>query len=406
MFNLQKARRLPCFLRILWFYCYKSKKYLNIANFLLFTAMLLLGFLPCALQVTKITTKITTKIIDIWQCFRYNAIKRSVIMGYVPPFYVTNEMLDLTVAISEKLGSLSALNNLDKFPQLRRVNRLKSIQSSLAIENNTLSLQQVTDVINGKRVLGPQDDVIAARNAFEAYKQLESVDVYRIDDLLRVHGIMMKGLVDGAGELRKSGVGVFGSDGRVIHVAPPAQAVTALLQDLFQWARESKVNMLIKSCVFHYEFEFIHPFNDGNGRMGRLWQTALLSSWKPIFQWIPIESIIKDNQQDYYEAIRQSTSNGKSNAFVEFMLDAIYTAICNVAGEAAEHRNHVDSCIGLLLGVMETYPLTAAEIMKRLGLKAANSFRKNYLLPAIKAGYVAMTEPDKPTSRNQRYYKI
>lgn len=327
-------------------------------------------------------------------------------MGYVPPFDVTNEMLDLTVAISEKLGSLSALNNLDKFPRLRRVNRLKSIQSSLAIENNTLSLQQVTDVINGKRVLGPQDDVIAARNAFEAYRQLESVDVYRIDDLLRVHGIMMKGLVDGAGALRKSGVGVFGSDGRVIHVAPPAQAVTTLLQDLFQWARESKVNMLIKSCVFHYEFEFIHPFNDGNGRMGRLWQTALLSSWKPIFQWIPIESIIKDNQQDYYEAIRQSTSNGKSNAFVEFMLGAIYTAICNVAGEAAEHRNHVDSCIGLLLGVMETYPLTAAEIMKRLGLKAANSFRKNYLTPAIKAGYVAMTEPDKPTSRNQRYYKI
>lgn len=326
-------------------------------------------------------------------------------MGYVPPFDVTNEVLDLTVAISEKLGSLSALNNLDKFPRLRRVNRLKSIQSSLAIENNTLSLQQVTDVINGKRVLGPQDDVIAARNAFEAYRQLDNIDVYRIDDLLRVHGIMMKGLVDGAGALRKSGVGVFDSDGRVIHVAPPAQAVTTLLQDLFRWARESKVNMLIKSCVFHYEFEFIHPFNDGNGRMGRLWQTALLSSWKPIFQWIPIESIIKDNQQDYYEAIRQSTSNGKSNAFVEFMLSAIYTAICNVAGEAAEHRKYVDNCIGRLLEVMETYPLTAAEIMKRLGLKAANSFRKNYLTPAIKEGYVAMTEPDKPTSRNQRYYK-
>lgn len=326
-------------------------------------------------------------------------------MGYIPPFDITNEMLDLTVDISEKLGQLTSLNNLDRFPRLRRVNRLKSIQSSLAIENNTLSLQQVTDVINGKWVLGPQDDVSAALNAFEAYKQLDSIDPYNTDDLLRIHGIMMGGLVNGAGALRTSGVGVFGSDGRVIHVAPPAQSVAALLNDLFVWVKEDKVNMLIKSCVFHYEFEFIHPFADGNGRMGRLWQTALLSSWKPIFQWIPIESIIKDNQQDYYDAIRQSTSEGKSNAFVEFMLGAIYNAIGNVVKEAAEHRYHIDNNLGRLLEVMEDYPLTAAEIMGRLGLKAANSFRKNYLLPAIQAGYVAMTCPDKPTSRNQRYYK-
>lgn len=327
-------------------------------------------------------------------------------MGYVPPFDITDEMLNLTVDISEKLGSLTDLNGLDRLPRLRRVNRLKSIQSSLAIENNTLSLQQVTDVINGKRVLGPQDDVTAARNAFDAYKQLEEVNPYSIDDLLRVHGIMMGGLVKGAGSLRTSGVGVFGSDGRVIHIAPPAQSVPTLMEELFAWARSSKVNMLIKSCVFHYEFEFIHPFNDGNGRMGRLWQTALLADWKQVFQWIPIESIIKDNQQDYYDAIRQSTSQGKCNCFVEFMLGAIYRAICAVASEAAEHRNHIDNNIGRLLEVMETYPLSATEIMARLNLKAANSFRKNYLLPAINAGYVALTCPDKPTSRNQRYYKI
>lgn len=327
-------------------------------------------------------------------------------MGYIPPFDITEEMLNLTVAISEKLGRLTDLHNLDRLPRLRRVNRLKSIQSSLAIENNTLSLQQVTDVINGKRVLGPQDDVLAARNAFEAYKQLDDVDPYNINDLLRVHGIMMGGLVNGAGALRISGVGVFGSDGRVIHVAPPAQSVSTLLSELFGWLRESKVNMLIKSCVFHYEFEFIHPFNDGNGRMGRLWQTALLSNWKPIFQWIPIESIIKDNQQDYYDTIRKSTSQGKSNCFVEFMLNAIYNAICGVATEAAEHRKHTDSNIGRLLEVTEAYPLSATEIMARLGLKSANSFRKNYLSPAISTGYVAMTNPDKPTSRNQRYYRV
>lgn len=327
-------------------------------------------------------------------------------MGYIPPFVITDEMVDLTIAISEKLGQLTVLDDLSRFPQLRRVHRLKSIQSSLAIENNTLSLQQVTDVIGGKRVLGPADDIIAARNAYNAYMLLDNIDAYSVEDLLRVHSVMMDGLVDAAGAFRTSGVGVFSSDGRVIHVAPPASAVLSLVEQLFDWARSSNTNMLIKSCVFHYEFEFVHPFSDGNGRTGRLWQTALLAKWKPIFKWIPIESIIKDNQQDYYDAIRLSTSNGNSNVFVIFMLNSIYKAVCDVTENVNRHRRYQDANIGRLLDVMETYPLTAAEIMNRLGLKALNSFRKNYLQPSIEAGYVGMTLPDKPTSRNQRYYKI
>lgn len=327
-------------------------------------------------------------------------------MTYSPPFDITNAMLDLVAAISEKLGQLTNVSELDALPRLRRINRLRSIHSSLAIENNTLTFQQVTDVINGKRVLGPQDDVLAAKNAFEAYKRLDEINPFSVNDLLRVHGVMMDGLVVGAGKLRTSGVGVFGPNGKVIHVAPPAQSVAKLLNDLFTWVQSDQTNMLIKSCVFHYEFEFIHPFNDGNGRMGRLWQTALLSAWRPIFKWIPVESIIKENQIDYYNAIKLSTSNGKSTFFVEFMLNAIYNAVCDVSVEANAHLSNINSNVRRLLDVMQTYPLSAAEIMSLLGLKALNSFRKNYLNPALNAGLIAMTEPDKPTSRNQRYYKL
>lgn len=325
---------------------------------------------------------------------------------YIPPYEITDEMLELVSEIMENLGKLSGVNELEKLPRLRRVSRIKSIHSSLAIENNTLSIEQVTDVINGKRVLAPQKDIEEVHNAFNAYEKLSEINPYSIDDLLKIHGIMMNGLVKEAGRLRSGQVGVYNQDGKVVHLAPPADFVPQQLGQLFDWVKNSNANMLIKSSVFHYEFEFIHPFNDGNGRTGRFWQTALLASWKPIFAWIPIESIIKDNQEDYYNAITLSTSQGKSNIFIEFMLDVINKAIKDIITDTRNHYNHINNQITELMKVIESYPQSATELMEKLNLKSRLGFRKNYLQPALDAGLIGMTEPDKPTSKNQKYFKI
>lgn len=324
---------------------------------------------------------------------------------YVPPYEITDEMLRLITDIMENLGRLSGVNELEKLPRLRRVNRIKSIHSSLAIENNTLSFEQVTAVINGKPVLAPQKDVLEVQNAFRAYEKLSEINPYSVDDLLKIHGVMTDGLVKEAGQLRSGQVGVYNQDGKVVHLAPPAEFVPGQIAQLFDWVQTSKTNMLIKSSVFHYEFEFIHPFNDGNGRTGRFWQTALLASWKPIFAWIPIESIIKNNQEAYYNAIALSTSQGKSNIFVEFMLDVINNAIKELVDDTQNHSNHLNNQIAELLKVIEPYPQSATELMEKLNLKSRAGFRNNYLQPALDAGLIGMTEPDKPTSKNQKYFK-
>lgn len=325
---------------------------------------------------------------------------------YVPPYDITEEMLELTAQITEDLGKLSNVNDLERLPRLRRVNRIRSIQSSLAIENNTLSLEQVTDVIDGKRVLGPQDDIRAVKNAFGVYKALPEFNPFSLEELKKAHGVMMNGLAEGAGALRTGSVGVINEKGKVIHVAPPHEMVPQLMGQLFDWLSTSKAHMLIRSSVFHYEFEFIHPFSDGNGRMGRLWQTALLASWKPVFEWIPIESIIKDNQEEYYRTIGQSTSEGKSNRFILFMLGVIKKAVAELARDTHNHQSHISNQIRALMSVIETYPMSAVELMERLGLKSRVTFRKNYIQPALEAGLIAMTDPDTPTNRNQRYFKI
>ena len=254
--------------------------------------------------------------------------------------------------------------------------------------------------------MGPQEDILAVKNAFSAYKELDGINPYEIKDLLKIHGIMMSGLVERAGRIRSGNVGVFDSLGNVIHTAPPASMVSELTGQLFDWVKCADIQMLIKSSVFHYEFEFIHPFNDGNGRMGRLWQTALLASWKPVFKYIPIESVIKDNQEQYYEAFKISTREGKSNAFILFMLDIINRAIKDIVGDSREHYNHLNIQINKLMQVMETYPQSAQQIMDKLNLKSRVSFRKNYILPALEAGLIGMTIPEKPTSKNQMYFKI
>ncbi len=325
--------------------------------------------------------------------------------NYTPPFDITNKMLELSSLIMEQVGKLSNVNELERLPRLRKVSRIKSIHSSLAIENNTLSIKQVTDVIDGKRVLGPADDILAVKNAFTAYNELDNIDAYSLQDLLRIHEIMMNGLVSESGMLRTGDVGVFDSDGNVIHIAPPPTMTKEQITNLFVWLKNSDTHMLIKSSVFHYEFEFIHPFRDGNGRMGRFWQTALLASWKPVFKYIPIESVIKDNQEEYYRVIKLSTNQGKSNVFIEFMLDVIFKAITDIVNDTFEHYNHLSIQINKLMRIMETYPQSAQELMYKLGLKSREGFRKNYLNPAIEAGLVGMTIPDKPTSKSQMYFK-
>lgn len=325
---------------------------------------------------------------------------------YIPPYDVTEEMLELTSEIAENLGKLSNVDELERLPRLRRVNRMKSIQSSLAIENNMLSLIQVTDVIDGKRVLGPQEDIFAVKNAFNAYKMIPELNPFSLSDLKNAHGVMMQGLVEGAGKFRSNSVGVFDESGKVIHVAPPCDMVNGLMEQLFEWLKTSKAHMLIRSSIFHYEFEFIHPFADGNGRTGRLWQTALLADWKPVFEWIPVESIIKDHQAEYYHAIGLSTSEGKSNSFILFMLGIIKKAVEELIRDTRSHQSHISSQVKALMSVIETYPMSATELMEKLGLKSRAAFRKNYLQPCLAAGLIAMTDPENKTSRNQRYFRI
>lgn len=324
-------------------------------------------------------------------------------MNY-PPYNTTEEMLALVSDIMENLGKLSNVNDLSKMPRLRRANRIKSIQSSLAIEHNSLSVEQVSDIFGGKRVLGPPDEVQEVKNAIETYKLLEKLNPYNISDLLQAHMAMTKGLIEESGKFRTSEEGVF--SGKVlIHMAPPAKLVPELMQNLFDWVSATKAHPLIKSAIFHYEFELIHPFRDGNGRMGRFWQTAILTVWKPIFAWIPVESIIIDKQREYYQAIADATAEGNSDLFIVFMLKAFLSSITALVDDSENHLNRISDRVRELMAVLRDYTMPAAEIMQLLGLKSRESFRQNYLVPAIEAGLIGMTNPDRPTSRNQMYYK-
>jgi len=247
-------------------------------------------------------------------------------MSYEPPFKITSKAINLISQISEKIGEINTLENTERTVQLRKKNRIRTIHSSLAIENNSLTIEQITAIIEGKRVLGPPNEIQEVKNAVQAYELLLNLNPYKQNDLLKAHQLMMNDLVKHSGKYRKGGVGIFDGKG-VVHVAPPADRVPFLMNDLFDWLKSTDVHPLIKSCVFHYEFEFIHPFEDGNGRMGRLWQTVILTEWKPIFAWLPIETLIKENQKLYYKALGISDSNADSTEFIEFMLSIILKTI-------------------------------------------------------------------------------
>nr|WP_084762274.1 Fic family protein [Treponema medium] len=247
-------------------------------------------------------------------------------MQYEPPFKITSKAINFISQISEKIGEIHNLENTVHSVQLRKKNRIKTIHSSLAIENNSLTIEQMTAIIEGKRVLGSPNEIWEVKNAVQAYELLLTLNPYQEKDLLQAHRLMMNELVNRSGKYRRDGVGIF--DGRsVVHVAPPADRVPFLMGDLFQWLKDTDAHPLIKSSVFHYEFEFIHPFEDGNGRMGRLWQTVILKDWKPFFAWLPIETLIKEHQTEYYHALGISDANSDSTAFIEFMLSMIFDTI-------------------------------------------------------------------------------
>ena len=326
---------------------------------------------------------------------------------YKQPFAITNEILAYVSSISEKVGRISAISNLESKPHLRRNNRIKSIHSSLKIEANSLTLGQVRDVINGKMVLGEQKEIQEVKNAYAAYERFSEIQPFSIKSLKVFHGVMTKYVVEESGDFRRGEEGVFNGD-ECIFMAPPAQFVPQLMDDLFTWMKEEKNNVhpLIMSSVFHYEFVFIHPFADGNGRMARLWHTAMLAQWKPVFEYIPIESQIEKFQNEYYEAIARCHVEGEATLFIEFMLSQIDKILDDVSAQVSEDNEQLSEYLKRLLEVMEyDVPYTSNTLMDKLGLKSKEGFRRNYLRPAIDMNLIRMTIPDKPNSRNQRYVR-
>ena len=239
-----------------------------------------------------------------------------------PPFKITNEILNFVYEIGELVGKISAEKEFEKNLTLRRENRIKTIYSSLAIEQNTLTLEQVTDVINGKRVLAPPKDIKEVQNAYEIYERLEELNENSVKDLLLAHKIMTSELIKESGRFRSKNAGVYQGD-KLIHMGTLPEYIPELINNLFLWLKKCEEHPLIKAAVFHYEFEFIHPFQDGNGRIGRLWHSLILSKWKKFFAWLPIESLVQKCQKEYYIAINNSNRDGKSTEFILFMLKII-----------------------------------------------------------------------------------
>lgn len=296
---------------------------------------------------------------------------------YEPPFVMTEEITNLVIEIGEYAGRVSARNRLSDSPVLRRQNRIKTIYSSLAIEQNTLSLEQVTDVIAGKRVLAPPQDIREVKNAYEAYEHLNRLNPFDLNDLLLAHRFMMADLIEEAGCFRSGDVGVFAGT-RLIHAGTPARYVPELMRQLFTWLQSSKLHPLVKSCIFHYEFEFIHPFSDGNGRTGRLWHSLILRQWKPFFEWLPIETLIQSRQSDYYRALNDANTGGQSTIFVQFMLSVIRDALAelwttdsprDVGDDVGDHvgdqqRSREEQCLSLLRGNPRLSASDAAALMR------------------------------------------
>ena len=315
-------------------------------------------------------------------------------MENYPPYMITDKMLNYVSDIMKKIGEANYFESLNRYPELRRKSRIRSIHSSLAIENNQLSLFQVEDVINGKMVIGEQKDIQEVKNAYEAYEQIDKVNPYSVDDLKKIHGILTFLIEKDAGKFRNHGEAVY--DGNIqIFMAPPHKMVPTLMDNLFNWMIENKdkVNPLILSSVFHYEFVFIHPFHDGNGRTARIWQTAILSNWEKAFTYLPIESMIKKNQEEYYKVIDNCNKAGESTEFIEFMLKMINDTIDDVINSRemkdklelllSENESKIIECIkrNVLIGAKDIIEQTS--IADRTARRILSKLAENGMIEIV-----------------------
>lgn len=289
-------------------------------------------------------------------------------MNYQPPYSITPLILQRVADIVELVTRWSLADDSSLSPQLRRNNRIRTIQASLAIENNTLSIEQVTAVLEGKHVLGLPREIQEVKNAFSAYEQLTNWQPHSLNDLLKAHGLLMTGLIDEAGSFRAGGVGIY-NDKKLVHMAPPPSRVSALMSDLFAWLESANVHPLIASCVFHYEFEFIHPFSDGNGRMGRLWQTLILSQWKPILAYLPVETVVRARQEEYYQALAEADRMADSTPFIEFMLQALLDAMKEALSKTSVKTSGKTS-VKIIEELSMDSSMTIPELAEKIGVTA------------------------------------
>lgn len=319
--------------------------------------------------------------------------------SYQPPYKITPKILSLIAQISESVAGVN-LVEIQNSPQIRKRNRIKTIVGTLAIEGNTLGLEQVSAIIDGLPVRGSQREIAEVRGAIKAYEALAQYQAHRMDDLLDAHKKMTAEILTDAGRFRRANVGIHKGD-KVIRVAPQAGQVQRLMRNLLRWLQQTEDHPLIRSCVFHYEFEFIHPFSDGNGRMGRLWQTLILGQWREIFYSLPIENTIKKNQQDYYDALAVADDKAECTVFIEFMLTVILAGI-----HASDPVNDlVSDPVEKLLLALGDGCLSSAQLMAKVGLSHKPTFRKNYLLPALQQGFISMNHPNTPNSPKQKYVR-
>ena len=356
-------------------------------------------------------------------------------MPYQPPFHLTPLIVNTLSTISRHLGRFDR-HRFNHSPQLRKQNRIRTLHSTLAIEGNSLTPAQITAIIDGKRVLGQPREIQEVQNAIQTYERLPHWDPTNLNHLLQAHQSLMAGPVSEAGKFRKMGVGIYRehraectldmdpvcppprqSSRQIVHVPPPAQRVSLLMADLLDWLKMSQDHPLIKSSVFHYELEFIHPFIDGNGRMGRLWQTAILGRWDEIFYVMPIESLIKDNQDQYYRSLEIADRSGDSTGFIEFILEMINNVLEQQILTLNQETDPVpdpptdpvsyslSSQVQKLLAIMDDRDWSVSQLMIALNLSHRPNFRRNYLNPALKLGLITPRYPDQPHHPQQRYYR-
>lgn len=320
-----------------------------------------------------------------------------------PPFSITNNMLNQIVEISKEIGHLEF--QMERNLKMRKENRIKSIHSSLAIENNSLTIEQITDIIDGKRVLGNPKEIKEVKNAYDVYDEILALNPYSQKDFLHAHALLTKDMIQTSGTYRNKDVGIFDGAGNVVHMGARPQFIQILMDDLFSWGVKDTTPEIIKSCVFHYELETIHPFEDGNGRMGRLWQTVMLSNWNPIFAWIPIETMIFENQEGYYQSLSISDQKNDSSSFIEFMLDIIIKTLkeykANVHDEVNKEINSSDqTSFRILEKYLKKHHVITTAIASKL-LKKSVSTTRRYLTNFVEAGLLESSGENK-----NRSYKL